>query len=371
MSDVPYRRAPEETAMTEGDLRRLEAELGLQFPAAYRRIVTAFPEQLRNWPAGQPAAARQTAFLFDVDRILKANRAGRRKLRRRFPEKGYVLGGDPDGWWLIDTALENPPVLLIFDDYTLDGFEDLDDLYQTVQKDHAEAWAKANKRSRAGKKPALTAETLLAEGRRLARPAVALRDRGTEYAAVWRGAGVADPGPGEWRHWISIDAGFLPQNPRGMKGVVSVYDWFADDDRMGELRVVNDPQACLPVKPSGKRLFAHNIAVPPDVDALFHFGAQSLRDWLELNGSYLDYDRPPVKDYLRAVRRQHPFSAGDGTYAMLGGWSWCFNWCYGTDEEYPWHLFDQALIVLTLEDSEPWIEVVDDGKEFQAFARIT
>ena len=78
-----------------------------------------------------------------------------------------------------------------------------------------------------------------------------------------------------------------------------------------------------------------------------------------------------VKDYLRAMRRRHPFSAADGTYAMLGGWSWCFNWCYGIDEAYPWHLLELPLVVLTLEDSEPWIEVFDAGQRFEAYSRIT
>ena len=56
---------------------------------------------------------------------------------------------------------------------------------------------------------------------------------------------------------------------------------------------------------------------------------------------------------------------------MLGGWSWCFTWCYGIDEKYPWHLMKKALIVLTLAESEPWIEVFDDGKKFVSFSRTT
>jgi len=56
---------------------------------------------------------------------------------------------------------------------------------------------------------------------------------------------------------------------------------------------------------------------------------------------------------------------------MLGGWSWPFLWCYGESERYPWRLVEKALIVLTLRNSEPWLEVFDDGKKFVGFSRIT
>ena len=56
---------------------------------------------------------------------------------------------------------------------------------------------------------------------------------------------------------------------------------------------------------------------------------------------------------------------------MLGGWSWCFTWCYGIDEEYPWHLLKKAIVVLTIAESEPWIEVFDDGTKFVPFSRVT
>ena len=78
-----------------------------------------------------------------------------------------------------------------------------------VRKRHQEAWEKAKRRQEAGSTASITAEELLEEARRMARPAVLLMEEGSEYAAVWKGTGVVPPPDGEWEHWISFDAGFL------------------------------------------------------------------------------------------------------------------------------------------------------------------
>jgi hypothetical protein len=358
--------------MTTADLDRLEQELGFSLPAAYREIMADLPAELREWPRvdGVPHP-RHNSFGLDPDRLLQATARVRKRLRKEFPPQGFVIGGDPGGWWLVDAAEAEPRVRLVTRDFLLDGFESLREFFETIKADHAETCAKAAKAAAAGPKPKLTPEELLAEGRRLARPAVAYRDRGTRYAAVWKGSGVVPAGDGEWRHWISLDAAVLPQNPRGLTGVVSLYESVADDDTWGSLKVAHDPAATLPTKPDGKRLFAEPFDCMPDVDAIFQFGSDDVKAWAERCWDpNKGYTRTPVKEYLKVLQREHPFQAGRA-YAMSGGWSWCFTWCYSIDEEYPWHLFDQALIVLTLEDSEPWIEVFDDGAVFTTFSRIT
>lgn len=359
--------------MGPSDLDRLEQELGIRLPAIYRELVASYPPELHQWPKLEGATyPRRTAFLLDVEALLKANESVRKKLKKEWPEQGFVIGGDPEAWWLIDTAVPDPRVQLVKRDMVLGAFPNLTALFEAVRADHAEAVKKAAKAAKAGPKPKLTPEELLEEGRRLARPAVSLHKRGSDYAAVWKGTGVVSPGDGEWRHWISIDARFLPQNPGNRTGVISVYDWFADDDRMGDLLVVHDSKATLPEQTDGTRLYAKQIECMPDVDAIFHFGSQKVKDWVSASWDPdKGYDRSPVKEYLKILGREHPFQGLTGAYAMLGGWSWCFNWCYGTDEAYPWHLFDQALAVLTIEDSEPWIEVFDDGITFTANSRIT
>lgn len=361
--------------MTDADLAKLEKELKLKLPASYRKIVRNFPAGLRDWPPRPENVRydRRDDFLLDVPAILKANREGRKILRKKFPPKAFVYGGDATGYWLIDTSHKNPPPLLIHDDYLIGGFQDLDEHFAAIVQGHKEALANVKKRAKAGPKATLSPEDLIAEGRKLTRPAVALYDKGSKYAAVWRGTGVASPGPGEWRHWISIDTKFLPDNPRKLKGVVSLYDWFADDDRMGELKVVHDARATLPKMTDGTKLYAKNFDCLPDVDAVFRFGSKKIEDWLKAVSwnPNTGYEQSPVKEYLKLVHSVHPFMTHDGAYAMLGGWSWCFTWCYGIDEEYPWDVFQKPLVVLTLAESEPWLEVFDAGKKFVTFSRIT
>jgi hypothetical protein len=388
------------------DLQRLEQELGFQLPEVYRQLVTTYPEELHRWPKLEGVTyPRKTAFLFDVETLLKARERVRRRLKKEWPEHGFVIGGDREGWWLIDASQTDPPVELVTPDYVLSGFDSLRELFDTVCADHAEALKKAEKLAKAGPKAKLKPEELLAEGRRLARPAVSLHPhpskqpergmarlrrpvQGTEtapppppgvdpqlradYAAVWKGTGVVSPGEGPWQHWISVDARFLPQNPGGRTGVISLYEWQAPDARSGELLVVHDPSASLPESPDSEPLYGRRFDCMPDVDALFHFGSQRVQDWYDVSWvPDKGYYRSPVKEYLSVLDREHPFRGRTGAYAMMGGWSWCFTWEYGIDEEYPWHLLEQALTVLTIEDSEPWIEVFDDGTTFTALSRIT
>lgn len=414
--------------MTDADLKRIENELGIKLPANYTRLIRKFPDELRNWPPGQTRDVSQRFFpdaghLLDVNRHFRASPrqfvSAPKELAKAWPLNYVVIGRMDDDWQVIDVSQKEPRIFTIekgkLETYSSD-FKATFDLWKYV---HKELWkaerkkaktttpeeSKATSKSKAMSKPTatdkakaslaarkpvksaaklpasrttksaavLSPQALLAEGRKLARPAVALYDRGKKYAAVWRGAGVVSPGPGEWRHWISIDTSFLPDNPRKLTGVVSLYDWWADDDRMGELKVVQDFQTALPRKTEGTKLYAKEFKCLPDVDALFHFGCKEVKAWRKVNklDSDASYRVTPVKEYLDVLHREHPFVSQDGAYAMLGGWSWCFTWCYGTDEEYPWRLFKKPLIVLTIEDSEPWIEVYDDGKKFETFSRIT
>ena len=365
--------------MNEQQLKQIESELGLKLPAQYVKIVRNFPEELKHWPKRPNAQAydRRNDFLLEPTKLLKANQAARRKLRKDFPAAGFVIGGDRTKW-LIDTKAKNPRVDLIHSQgYIVTGMPNLQSLYDAVVGNHKEAWAKAKKLEKSPGKATLSAESLIAEGRRMAIPAVALAPEGSKYAAVWRGTGVVPAGKGEWQHWISIDTSFLPENPRKLTGVVSLYEWWADDDRIGELKVVHDAKAKLPRKTDGERLYARPFQCMPDVDVVFRFGSKPIQEWLKANSwdpkaGYSDHfpDMKPVKAYLGVVRSEHPFASGDGSYAMLGGWSWCFTWCY-PEGKYDWSLSKKALIVLTIQDAEPWIEVYDDGKKFQAFSRVT
>lgn len=361
--------------MTESELKIIERDLQLKLPDAYRKVILQFPEELRDWPPRGPDDPydRRDDFYLDAAQIIAANEKARKRYRKRLPPGAFVIGGDNKDSWFIECDQPNPPVQLINKEYVLGGTENLQEHLDCVRKNHQEVWAKLKKRAKGGVKVQLTPDELIAEGQQLARPAVALYDKGKQYAAVWRGSGVVSPGPGEWRHWISLDTRFLPDNPRKLGGVISLYEWYANDDRFSELKVVHDQHATLRKKTDGTKLYAKEFQCLPDVDAVFQFGSKRLKDWLEaISWNHdTDYKRTPVKEYLKLVHAQHPFSVNDGAFAMLGGWSWCFTWCYSLDEEYPWHLLEKALIVLTIAESEPWIEVFDDGKKFVTFSRIT
>jgi hypothetical protein len=365
--------------MTEAEFRQIEERLGLKLPAAYRKVMSAFPEDLAEWPPppGGTENRRIEDFLLDVDEIVKAQKAARRRLREPLPPGSFVFGRSGEDFWLIDTGKKNPPVELVFDEMILDGPSSLAAHLREVRSNHKQAWAKA----RSGAQARMTADALIAEGRRLARPAVLLVAKGSEYAAVWKGAGVAPPPKGRWEHWVSLDARFLPQNPRKVRGVLSVYLCTEDSDRFHQVAVVHDRKAKLPPKPDGRRLFARRTECPPPMEALFQFGSKPIQAWLRANGvgpndgydrkSFSDQDQAALKAYEAVIDAEHPFRANADCYAMLGGWSWCFLWCYGTDEGYPWGLVNKALIVLTVRDEEPWLEVFDDGKRFVTFSRIT
>jgi len=369
--------------MTEAEFQQIEARLGLKLPAAYREIMRAFPEDLVDWPPppGETGSRRIEDFLLDVDEIVKAQKAARRRLREPLPPDSFVFGRSGDDFWLIDVSAKKPRVDLVFDEMILDGPASLAAHLKRIRSNHKRAWAEARRRMGAGSKATMTPDALLAEGRRLARPAVLLVARGSEYAAVWKGAGVVPPPKGEWEHWVSLDARFLPDNPRKLRGILSVYLCTEDSDRFHQVTVVHDRKAKLPSKPDGRRLFARPTECPPPMEALFKFGSKPIRDWLRANSVDPNHGYDPkafsgqnlaaVKAYEEVIAAEHPFAAQADGYAMLGGWSWCFLGSYGIDEKYPWHLFNKALVVLTVRDGEPWLEVYDDGKRFVTFSRIT
>jgi hypothetical protein len=226
----------------------------------------------------------------------------------------------------------------------------------------------------------MTANELLAEARRMARPATLLKEAGAEYAAVWKGSGVAPPPAGQWEHWLSFDTRFLPHNPLGLEGVISLYLCQEDSERFAQVEVVHDPAAVLPEAPDGQRLFAEPYQCPPPVEALFKFGPPHIQQWLQAHDASADdysarqFD-PTSRQALQAleqmVDREHPFGDRMNCVAMLGGWSVGFFWCYGSEEDTPWQLLEKRLVALTIRDNEPWLEVLQDEDRLLGFSRIT
>jgi hypothetical protein len=376
--------------MTDEEFEQIEKELGLKLPEAYRKIVRDLPEDLHKWPPlpRETANRRLEDFLLDVDEVIEAQKAARRRLRRNFPEHGFVFGRTGENFWLIDTSTDDPRVHLVSASLKmlLAGKKNLAEHLERIKAKHQEAWAIERRRKEAGDAATLSPNELIDEARRMARPAVLLVKAGKEYAAVSQGTGIVPPPEGEWEHCVSIDARFLPDNPRKLRGVLSVYRSVEDNERIDQVGVVHDPEATLPRESDGHPLFAKRIECVPPMEALMKFGSKRIQAWLEANSfdpiDGYDPDRfadpAALNAYEKIVTSEHPFCAdADGSayttadcFAMLGGWSWCFKWCYGTDEDYPWQLFDKALVLLTVH-GKPWSEVFDDGKEFVTFSRIT
>jgi hypothetical protein len=367
--------------MTDSDFKLVEDKLSIKLPAVYRKIVTEIPAELLEWPPAPGETANQPLqdFLLDANEIVKAQKAARKRLGHALPPHSFVFGRSGDNYWLIDISKKDPEVDLVIEGMTLSGPKSLAEHLERIKSNHKEAWAKVRKRTEAGAKATMSPEKLVSEVRRLARPAVLLVDKGKDYAAIWKGTGVVAPPPGTWEHWISIDTAKLPENPRKLRGVLSVYLCLESGERYEQVGVVHDPKATLPLKTDGTKLFARPYDCPPPMEALFKFGGPAVQDWLAAHSVDPNHginpsafpDRAPLKAAHEIVDREHPFFGKVDCYAMLGGWSMCFMWCYGIDEQYPWDLLKGALTVLTLRDSEPWLEVFDDGKEFVTFSRIT
>jgi hypothetical protein len=368
--------------MTDTELDLLETTLGLKLPPAYRNIMRQFPEELREWPPepGDTANNLIEDFLLDPMEIVKAQKAARRRLGRGLPPHSFVFGRSGENYWLIRTDVDDPPVKLVFDGMTLDGPDTLAEHLERIRARHQEAWAKAKQRAELSAFADITADELMAEARRLARPAVLLVEEGEKPVGVWRGEGVVPPPEGEWEHWLSFNAAVLPQNPRNLKGVLTVYLCTEDGPRFEEVAVTHDPHGTLPEEPDGQPLFARPFDCLPPMEALFKFGGEPIQNWLQANSAdpnhginpraFGEQSRQALRAYDKVLSAEHPFGSYEG-YAMLGGWSWCFLWCYGIDEEYPWDLLQKALVALTTQDSEPWLEVFDDGAKFVTFSRIT
>jgi hypothetical protein len=73
-----------------------------------------------------------------------------------------------------------------------------------------------------------------------------------------------------------------------------------------------------------------------------------------------------VSEYDRIYTREFPLYFESDIHAVLGGWHWP-----GQDDD--WHdLIDEQLMVLTVRDSEPWVEAWRTRtSQFKVIQRIT
>jgi hypothetical protein len=215
----------------------------------------------------------------------------------------------------------------------------------------------------------MTGSELIAEAERLVRPCVLLRSKGPKdrVAAVWGGPGQVPAPDDSLRHWLTIDCRFFPKRLGPSKGCLSIY---TDEDDCESGVAVLDRKATLMAKRGNSKLYAHEARSLPPVDAVFQFGSPAVHKWLRSKGWQPKWgyngkfkDRKPVEEYEDLYQAECPLYAG-GAHAVLGGWH--FPWPDGDWAE----LVDRPLLVWTVEDSEPWVEVWG-GSELEVKQRIT
>ncbi len=187
----------------------------------------------------------------------------------------------------------------------------------------------------------MTEANLSDEVERLVRPCVLLGRTPAPggVAAIWGGPGVVPSPSTPARHWLSIDCRFLPAGLGPASGVLSIYTFHGGRERGA---AVHDSRAVLPPVADG---------------ALYARPARSLPPPDTLPGT-------ETADYVRTWQAVCPLYTGEAA-AVLGGWH--FPWPDDDWEE----LRERPLLVWTLEESEPWVEVWGDGPGFQIIPRIT
>jgi len=135
--------------------------------------------------------------------------------------------------------------------------------------------------------------------------------------------------------------------------------------------VVYDPESVISLAQGGLLLTAQpGISLPP-IEAILLAGSPIVNDWLQSLGIETPWkweDMLPYGDvmtaYEQALSENIPVQARL-VYAILGGWP--VVWPDGDWFE----LIDSNLMILTLAESEPWIEVFRRGADYQVIQRVS
>lgn len=191
----------------------------------------------------------------------------------------------------------------------------------------------------------MTPDQFFEEAKTLARHGALLRDSGRgEPVAFWNG--FSGDGPViSLRHegrWVCV--------------------WARSEEP--SLSVTDRPER------SGLPLYAEPFEFLPPVDAVFRFGSDKIAEFLSQHGwsredSYNDnFPQASPREYERVWQENCPMYV-DGVIAVCGGWP--FVWPDGSHEK---HWLDE-LVVWTLADSEPWLDVFRTSDGYVAHEHIT
>jgi hypothetical protein len=229
------------------------------------------------------------------------------------------------------------------------------------------------------------AETLIAEGERLAKPCLLLQSVGSgPPVGVWRGEGQQPRPKGHEMetkkgvtstHWITVDCAWLKKHQIvRFDGLLSVYERSFEYGKRRNFRALFQDTTVKLSSIKGELLYGVSGTSFPPFPALCMHGGPAIKKWLKSQGlRRIDYPNvtlnrtPEVLAYNREWLKRTPwFPEGeDGTAAVLGGWH--IIW-----PEDDWYMPpDIQLAIWTLRGSEPWIEVWRGYTNLRVFERIT
>ncbi len=207
----------------------------------------------------------------------------------------------------------------------------------------------------------MTPEYLYAKGRRLSRDCQLLRETGPgDPVAMWWRPNQAEIKRTGVRCWMSFRFDAVPGCPEGLRGIGTV---FTDEQDLesGSVEVSTD----WPQRP-GVPLFGTITKPIAPWDMVMASGTPAIVDWRQ-TADYRQEIRPLEDAYDRVWQKEYPCYFNDDTVAVLGG-----HYMPGPWVDDPSHYMDMTLLVLTLRDSEPWIQVwVDRIGGFHVLQCIT
>lgn len=209
----------------------------------------------------------------------------------------------------------------------------------------------------------MTSDELIAEGRKLQRASIFLRPepRG-RVAAVWH------------ESELNQDHSLITVDTRNIPGFVELDTPFVTvKTDMTKLRGGEIDFATSLPENAGIKLYCYPADVLPPLEVVFALGSESVGAWLNQQGwnrreryNSNFADREVTAPYLDIWKKEFPLYFDSDIYAVLGGWHWP-----GQDGDW-YDLLDAKLMILTLRDAEPWIEVwrLKSG-EFKVIQRTT
>jgi hypothetical protein len=221
----------------------------------------------------------------------------------------------------------------------------------------------------------MTLDDLMTEAKLLAKPSLLLDEQPSEtgVVAVWGGSGFKEGYGGRdgYTHRITIDCEWLANQGIRIQGSLGVYD--VDPKWRRPVPIQVDPQRTKSLEQlklsDGVPLYGHEALSLPPIEALCLYGGRVVERWLRSLGlDHTDYDQLAGTElgelYNNEYQKQSPLFS-DEYAAVLGGW----HAIWPDDDFYIPR--EMRLVLWTLRDAEPWIEVFERAPNYPIRVRTT